>query len=555
MQLVCRSNTGCELLKCLVMGGFHNIQVVDLDTIDVSNLNRQFLFRKHHVGMSKALVRGALALATKRRRNGRRPPCSGRCRCRARVQPRSKGPSAPWQHQGCQVWRFFLQNVPTGAAADQATSASQSRRMPPDPHSQVINALDNMSARRHVNRMCMSVDVPLIDAGTTGHIGQVECFRRGVTECYDCQPRGTAQKTYPICTIRSTPDKPVHCIVWAKELYKLLIGAAQQSMLWEDEEGGDTSAFMKAAAHPTDTAPDALAAHAKAVFEAVFHDEIEKKLSMRLEAYERAGRVPVPLSLDTALGSANAGQAVAPTALPVAALPAQTVPSLSQSAQQFCSTLARFFSEPEQAGLLGSAEFSKDRPLDLAFVTAASNLRSHIFGIPLQSQWTVASIAGNIIPAVATSNAIVAAGQVAAAMRLVKAGLASDSAPPPPAQRLELKHAPAGGGALTAAVAVEGPNPSCMVCGSAVLTLVTDTHRMTLAELFSAVLRGRLALHEPNIDNGEGLAELDAQEEDETPEEFQVRRACLGAIRLPASSHTLCPSLLRLRHEEHDMQA
>lgn len=70
MQLVCRSNTGCELLKCLVMGGFHNIQVVDLDTIDVSNLNRQFLFRKHHVGMSKALVRGALALATKRRRNG-----------------------------------------------------------------------------------------------------------------------------------------------------------------------------------------------------------------------------------------------------------------------------------------------------------------------------------------------------------------------------------------------------------------------------------------------------------------------------------------------------
>merc|ERR1719153_302003 len=45
---------GCELLKNIVLSGFKNIEIIDLDTIDVSNLNRQFLFQKQHVGKAKS---------------------------------------------------------------------------------------------------------------------------------------------------------------------------------------------------------------------------------------------------------------------------------------------------------------------------------------------------------------------------------------------------------------------------------------------------------------------------------------------------------------------
>lgn len=40
----------------------------------------------------------------------------------------------------------------------------------------MINALDNRSARSHVNRMCLSLDIPLVEAGTAGYDGQVCLF-------------------------------------------------------------------------------------------------------------------------------------------------------------------------------------------------------------------------------------------------------------------------------------------------------------------------------------------------------------------------------------------
>ncbi|KAJ0959865.1 hypothetical protein J5N97_000403 [Dioscorea zingiberensis] len=144
---------GCELLKTLALSGFQDIHIIDMDTIEVSNLNRQFLFRQSHVGQSKAKVSCFRDAVLKFR-----PHIS--------ITPYHANVKDPDFNVD-----FFKQfNV-------------------------VLNGLDNLDARRHVNRLCLAADVPLIESGTTGFLGQF-----------------------------------VHCIVWAKELlFAKLFGDKNQA--------------------------------------------------------------------------------------------------------------------------------------------------------------------------------------------------------------------------------------------------------------------------------------------------------------------------------------
>ncbi|TEB19689.1 Ubiquitin-like activating enzyme, partial [Perkinsus sp. BL_2016] len=87
----------------------------------------------------------------------------------------------------------------------------------------VMSALDNIEARRHLNRICLAGNVPLIEAGSMGYIGQSRIIIKDLSECYDCQKK-EAPKVFPVCTIRSAPSTPVHCIQWAKLLFELLFG-------------------------------------------------------------------------------------------------------------------------------------------------------------------------------------------------------------------------------------------------------------------------------------------------------------------------------------------
>jgi ubiquitin-activating enzyme E1 C len=178
---------GCDLLKDLAIMGFWHIDVIDMDTIDVSNLNRQFLFRQHDIGKSKAEV--AAAFIEKR---------------------------VP----GAKVTPHFARIQDFG----------------PDFYSKfhvVVCGLDAVVARRWINGMLISLlrydpdsgvldqssVIPLVDGGTEGFKGNARVILPGMTACIDCTIElYPPQVVFPMCTVAHTPRLPEHCIEYAKVL-------------------------------------------------------------------------------------------------------------------------------------------------------------------------------------------------------------------------------------------------------------------------------------------------------------------------------------------------
>ena len=182
---------GCELLKDLALMGFLNIDVIDMDTIDMSNLNRQFLFRTKDIGRSKAEVAAEFIM---KRIEG------------ARVTPHYKA----IQDFDRDFYRQFQI---------------------------IVSGLDSIIARRWINSMVYDLlelnpetgevmsTVPLIDGGTEGFKGNARVILPGYgSPCIECTlDLFPPQVNYPLCTIAHQPRLPEHCIeyirvlLWSKE--------------------------------------------------------------------------------------------------------------------------------------------------------------------------------------------------------------------------------------------------------------------------------------------------------------------------------------------------
>lgn len=168
---------GCEILKNLALSGFKDIHVIDMDTIDVSNLNRQFLFRHSDVGKPKADV--AAAFVSKR------------------------VPGINITPHNCKIQDFdedfYMQ------------------------FTLVICGLDSIEARRWINATLVSMVSdspeslkPLIDGGTEGFKGQARVILPTISSCIECQLSMHAPRAaVPLCTLATIPRQPQHCIEWA----------------------------------------------------------------------------------------------------------------------------------------------------------------------------------------------------------------------------------------------------------------------------------------------------------------------------------------------------
>lgn len=156
--------------------------------------------------------------------------------------------------------------------------------------------------------------------------------------------------------------------------------------------------------------------------------------------------------------------------------------------------------------------FDKDDEDTLDFVTAAANIRSFIFGIGLKSRFDVKQMAGNIIPAIATTNAIVAGLCVLQSFKVLKGDYG---------QAKEVFLTPFAPQRLLAPDRSREPNPACPVCSVFNVTVTVDPSRTTLNDLVEGLIKKHLGYDEKefSLNNDVGVL-YDPDETDNLPKKL-----------------------------------
>lgn len=342
---------GCELIKHAVMNGFKQISIVDMDKVEKSNLNRQFLFDQSCIGKYKSEMAKESILKIRQDVNLKIESYVGN------IKDKNLFPD-----------NFF-----------------QSFNL-------ILNALDNIEARTYINKICFIFNIPLINSGTEGSFGNVNCHIKGKTSCYSCAPK-IRKKLIPVCSIKSKPEKFEHCVIYAKSIFERFFCLNFSNSYLQDLSL--TENYLKD-------------------FQRIFFFEIldaekanENVKPIDIEYYQEFEAFDINESdfkYEDYCNNIHKYDDISITDINIILMVLLNASKRLKNKQKFDC-------------------FNKEDNDSVNFIYAVSLIRALNFKINnVSSRFETKKIAGNIVPAIASVNAIIASIQIAESLKLVNKG-------------------------------------------------------------------------------------------------------------------------------------
>ena len=180
--------TGCEFLKNFAMMGFCTEKdtkffVTDNDNIEISNLNRQFLFRKKNVGKSKSII--------------------------AAESVQKMNP------------HFNVEGMQTKVCEETENIFNEAFWTKQD---FIIYAVDSVDARKYIDSKVVLYQKLAVDSGTLGTKAQSQIIIPHQTLTYSDKAPPTIVQSIPVCTLRHFPSLIQHCIEWSRDSFSGYFG-------------------------------------------------------------------------------------------------------------------------------------------------------------------------------------------------------------------------------------------------------------------------------------------------------------------------------------------